>query len=81
MWVAAPYRLASPPRDGLAPIRARQLGFTRHPWLVRLLERKPTKVAVIALANKIARMIWALMMKNERFDPNKLMPAESENAA
>ena len=56
-------------------IRARQLGFTRHPWLVRLLERKPTKVAAIALANKIARMIWALMMKNERFNPNKLMPA------
>ena len=56
-------------------IRARQLGFTRHPWLVRLLERKPTKVAAIALANKIARMIWALMMKNERFDPRKLIAA------
>jgi len=55
-------------------IRARQLGFTRHPWLVRLLERKPTKVAAIALANKIGRMIWALMVKRERFNPAKLMP-------
>lgn len=55
-------------------IRARQVGFTRHPWLVRLLERKPTKVVAIALANKIARMIWALMMNNEPFNPKKLMP-------
>ena len=56
-------------------IRAKQLGFTRHPWLSRLLERKPMMVAAIALANKIGRMIWALMVKGERFDPAKLMPA------
>ena len=38
-------------------IRAKQTGFTRHSWFVRLLERKPTKVAAIALANKMGRMI------------------------
>ena len=28
---------------------------------------KPTKVAAIALANKIARMAWAMMAKGERY--------------
>jgi transposase len=37
------------------------------PWLTALLARKPTKVAAIALANKIARMAWALMAKGERY--------------
>lgn len=58
-------------------IRAKQLGYTRHPWLVRLLERKPTKVAAIALANKMGRMIWALLIKGERFNPERLIPVQS----
>ncbi|MEO0550408.1 MAG: hypothetical protein AAFZ91_10835 [Pseudomonadota bacterium] len=56
-------------------IRAKQLGFTRHPWLGRLLERKPMMVVAIAMANKMGRMIWALMVKGEKFNPAKLMPA------
>jgi transposase len=32
-----------------------------------LLVRRPTKVAAIALANKIARMAWAMMAKGERY--------------
>ncbi len=55
-------------------IRAKKDGFTRHPWLVRLLERKPTKIAAVALANKLGRMIWALMMKGETFEPARLKP-------
>jgi len=47
--------------------RAKQLGFTRHPWLVRLMERRSTKIAAIALANKIARIAWAMMVRNERY--------------
>jgi transposase len=34
----------------------------QFPGLAKLLER-PTKVAAIALANKIARMAWAMMAK------------------
>lgn len=33
------------------------------PWLQRLLERRPFKVVAIALANKVARTIWALLVK------------------
>jgi hypothetical protein len=32
-------------------------------------------VVAIAMANKIGRMIWALMVKGEKFNPAKLMPA------
>ena len=38
-----------------------------RPWLTALLARRPTKVAAIALANKIARMAWAMMAKGERY--------------
>jgi transposase len=32
-----------------------------------LLARRPTKVAAIALANKLARMAWAMMARNEPY--------------
>jgi transposase len=52
----------------LAVIRYAKIYGTRHrPWLAALLARRPTKVAAIALANKIARMAWAMMVKGERY--------------
>ena len=42
--------------------RARQ-----DPWLVKLLASKPRKVVAVALANKMARIGWALMMRQEDF--------------
>jgi transposase len=52
----------------LAVIRYAKIHGTRHrPWLAALLARRPTKVAAIALANKIARMAWAMMAKGERY--------------
>jgi transposase len=52
----------------LAVIRYAKIHGTRHrPWLTALLTRRPTKVAAIALANKIARMAWAMMAKRERY--------------
>ena len=52
----------------LAVIRMVKIRGAKHrPWLGRLLERRSTKVAAIALANKIARMAWAMMAKGERY--------------
>ena len=52
----------------LAVIRYAKIhGTKRRPWLTALLARRPTKVAAIALANKIARMVWALMTRGERY--------------
>jgi len=50
----------------LAVIRYAKIHGTRHrPWLTALLARRPTKIAAIALANKIARMAWAMMARGE----------------
>ena len=52
----------------LAVIRYAKIHGTKHrPWLTALLARRPTKVAAIALANKIARMAWAMMARDERY--------------
>jgi transposase len=47
--------------------RAKQVGYTRRPWLAELMARRPVKVAAIALANKIARIAWALMVRGTRY--------------
>ena len=39
----------------------------RHGTLVQLMQRRSTKVAAVALANKTARIIWALMTSGERY--------------
>ncbi|MGB9044691.1 MAG: IS110 family transposase, partial [Pseudolabrys sp.] len=52
----------------LAVIRyARTHGTKHRPWLTALLARRPSKVAAIALANKMARMVWAMMARGERY--------------
>ena len=47
----------------------------KHPWLARLMARKPGKLAAVALANKIARMAWAIMVHGERYKEPKLLLA------
>ena len=39
-------------------------------WLGRLLARKPKMLVAIALANRMARQLWAMLTKNEDYkDP------------
>jgi len=59
----------------MAVIRYAQRHGTKRPWLVRLLARRPAKVAAVALANKNARMVWALMTSGERYREPMLMEA------
>jgi transposase len=35
------------------------------PWLINLLARRPKKLAAVALANKMARALWAMMVSGE----------------
>jgi transposase len=36
-------------------------------WLLKLLERKPRKLAAVALANKMARIVWAMLTSGEAY--------------
>jgi transposase len=37
------------------------------PWLIQLLARRPRKLAAVALANKMARILWAMMVSGELY--------------
>jgi transposase len=43
-------------------------GRSPPPWLQGLLRRRPKNVAIVALANKMARTIWALLAHGRTFD-------------
>ncbi len=44
-------------------------GRTASPWLLALLGRKPRKLAAVALANKTARIVWAMMTSGQPYRP------------
>ena len=48
----------------------------KYPWLTQLLARKPPKVAAVALANKTARIAWAVLTKKESYreEESKVQP-------
>jgi len=63
---------------------------TAHPrsdkisdWLLKLRERSGWQIAAVALANKNARILWAIMTKGEDFDVNHriVKPAGSTQPA
>src|SRR5262252_8112855 len=49
----------------------------KYPWVIELLGRRPTKVVAVALANKMARIAWAVLAKGKPYRS----PTRSSNAA
>jgi transposase len=49
-----------------------------HPWAAGLLHKKPAKLVAVAMANKTARVAWAVMTRDETYRPQ---PSTKEAAA
>jgi transposase len=52
----------------------RRRGTRPWPWLKDMIARKPPKLVAIALANKLARIAWKLMVSGERYRPASAVP-------
>ena len=50
-------------------------------WLLALLERKPRKVAAVALANKMARIVWAMIATGEAYRGSKTVATQAAETA
>ena len=50
-----------------AVIRHARTHPDKHPWLIQLLARRPAKVVAVALANKMARIAWAVLARGETY--------------
>ena len=47
----------------------------KHPWVIRLLAKKPAKLVAVAVANKMARIAWAIMAKGGHYRAPELAAA------
>src|ERR1700738_2266967 len=53
----------------ISVLRRAKLNPEKYPWLTQLLARRPFKVVAIALANKMARIAWALLANGSHYRP------------
>ena len=56
-------------------LRRAKLNPEKYPWLTQLLARRPFKVVAIALANKMARVAWALLARGGTYRAPQLAAA------
>ncbi|HZC93344.1 MAG TPA: IS110 family transposase [Mycobacterium sp.] len=49
-------------------------------WLRKILERRPVRLVTVALANKMARIAWAVMTRNEVYRPKGGVAAAAQAA-
>ena len=54
----------------MAQISARRRGGPGTDWLWHMLQRKPVKIVAVALANRMARVVWALIRTGESYRAN-----------
>ncbi len=59
---------------------ARKDGSSSKVWAEALLDRKPFKVVAVALANKSARIAWALLTRGETFDGARALARLTDKA-
>ena len=52
---------------GMSVVKMARIFPWKYPWVAKLLEKKPAKVVAIAVANKLARIAWAIMSKGGIF--------------
>ena len=52
--------------------RAKHKPETVAPRLANLLARKPVRVATVAMANKMARIVWALLTRGEVYQTSHM---------
>jgi transposase len=60
--------------------RAPQWNSALGAWIRKLLERRPVRLVTVALANKMARMAWALMTRKEVYRAKGRVAAATEAA-
>jgi transposase len=60
--------------------RAPQWNSALGGWIRKLLERRPVRLVTVALANKMARMAWALMTRKEVYRAKGRVAAATEAA-
>ena len=58
-------------------VRTARMRPDKYPWVIEMLARRPAKVVAVALANKMARIAWAVLAKGETYRA----PTRSNNAA
>src|SRR5882762_2860123 len=51
----------------ISVVRTARMRPDKYPWVVELLSRRPAKVVAVALANKMARIAWAVLAKGEPY--------------
>jgi transposase len=61
--------------------RAAQWNSVAGAWIRGVLERRPVRLATVALANKMARLAWAVMTRKETYHPKGRVAAAVEAAA
>lgn len=51
-----------------AALLVKELG----PWITELKKRRPTSVAIVAVANKLARTVWAITAHGHKYDKDHI---------
>ena len=58
----------------MAVVQQAQIRPDKHPWVTKLLSRMSAKRAAIAIANKTARIAWAIMVKGGTYEAGHRAP-------